>query len=112
MSAQLKVKTKIVVEQEKKVQEKERECEQMNSEMQKVKKELTDAKDELGKVNQTLKQKSSELDEANKKLGKQEGCMVFLNTLLFIAKITIIMIIYDILCKFMLISCKSNIRLC
>lgn len=73
MSAQLKLKSKILLGQEKKVDEKERECEQMSNEMQKIKKELGELKEERDKTNSLLKQKTTELEEAVKKIGKQEG---------------------------------------
>lgn len=74
MSAQLKVKSKILQGQEKKMEEKEKECEQMRNEMQKLKKELSELKEEKDNTNSLLKQKTSELEEAVKKISKQEGC--------------------------------------
>lgn len=69
--AQLKLKSKIMEEQEKKLVERDSELERLNGDIQKIKKELGELKEENDKLNTALKQKTAE-NEAHLQTIKQK----------------------------------------
>lgn len=76
---QVKLKTKILNEQEKVMKEKEHEIDDLKSELRESKHQLNSLNDELKDAKNTLQKKTSELDEAAKILAKDEKVIAWLN---------------------------------
>jgi len=74
LSGQLKIKSKILVEQQKKVDEQEREIGLLSTEIQEIKKQMNALKDENGQLNGALQKKAAELDDAINKMNHKETC--------------------------------------
>lgn len=71
----IKLKSKVLQEQENKMNAKEIETAQLSDECKSVKAQLQSLKDELNSLKSELKKKSSDLDEAMSKLSQKETRM-------------------------------------
>lgn len=70
--AQVKLKSKIIAEQEKKMETKERETSQLSGEIQEMRRQLGALKDENSQLSGTLQKKSAELEDALNKITHKE----------------------------------------
>jgi len=77
--SQVKLKTRILNEQEKVMKEREREIEEMRAEIRELKTQVSDSSGEVRDLKATLQKKSVELDEAAKLLKRDENIISWLN---------------------------------
>jgi spindle assembly abnormal protein 6 len=73
LAGQLKLKTRILTEQEKVMKEKEKEIDELKHELKELKEKYATAIDESKELKSTLQKKNTELEEAVKLLKKNEG---------------------------------------